>query len=48
MKKLSDIRRVQYLFRDRLLWVVGLLIATAFLWPLLFTAYLWAIYMGWL
>jgi hypothetical protein len=46
MKMLIAIQSVQYRDRDLLLWVVALLIGTAFLWPLLFSAYLWAVFMG--
>jgi hypothetical protein len=46
MKMLSGTHPVQYRDRDPLLLVAALLIGTAFLWPLLFTAYLWAVYMS--
>jgi hypothetical protein len=46
MKRFSDALMIQSLVQDRLLWMAGLLIGTAFLWPLLFAAYLWAVYMG--
>ena len=31
---------------DHLLWIAGVLIGTAFLWPLFFAVYLWAVYAG--
>jgi hypothetical protein len=46
MKRLRDGRPVQCLVCDPLLWAAGLLIGTAFLWPLMFIAYLWAVYIG--
>lgn len=44
MKMHSGIDSLQNQTHDPLFWVAGMLIGTAFLWPLFFAIYLWAVY----
>ena len=46
MNMLSLTHSVQNQVSHGFLWVAGVLIGTAFLWPLIFAAYLWAVYAG--